>query len=158
MSPLSVAWGVSLALGVLGVALGLAGLRYRTRARGWQDRYFAAQQRADDKVATLMDLNATVVGTLSHPDSPRYEVRLSDWGPEFTGADGALPRWRWTVVDADRDLRIALGLKTEGDLGTTKTPYMLGNEHTALDAVLAAMQWMESNAHPLQFVYVGGHQ
>lgn len=81
------------------------------------------------------------------PEHTRYEIVVKDWGPDFTGEDGTLPRWRWVVRDADYDLKNALGLPLpEVDF------FMVGNEATASGAWIVAFSWVERHAHPATVV------
>lgn len=82
----------------------------------------------------------------------RYEVVLDDWGPDFTGEGGSLPRWRWIVLDADRDLRQILGETSEDSMGTDEHPFMLGNENSAMLALFSALEWVENERHPMHAI------
>jgi hypothetical protein len=129
---------------VVGVVLWLLWRLWTKRRAAMVAREMYWMQKVDDATRTLMDFNAEVKACL--PDSTRYEVRLADWGPDFTGFDGILPRWRWAVVDADIALRTALGLPIE--VGTEELPLMLGNAFTAEEALVAAVRWIETQQHP----------
>lgn len=85
----------------------------------------------------------------------RYEVRLADWGPDFTGEDGTLPRWRWVVLDADREVKALLG--TTPETGTEAAPFMLGNAPTPLAAMAQAMRWIEAQGVPQMRVVIDEH-
>lgn len=76
-----------------------------------------------------------------------YEVMINDWGPEFTGENGTLPRWRWVVVDPMREAKILLGVPQ-----SDATYLMLGNAETNIGALVAAQQWIEQQRHPVRIV------
>lgn len=71
-----------------------------------------------------------VVVDLNHGLRPQstpdlYVCILSDWGPEYTGFDDTLHRWRWTLAYFD-----------------TGAIMMLGNSPNREDAINDAAQWL----------------
>lgn len=96
-------------------------------------------KREQTKVRVLLD---------SHQN--RYEIKVADWGPDFTGKGDILPRWRWSVVDADYALRVAF----DPGGGPYEGPrvHMIGNAPSKPEAYLAAMAWIEKQVHPLVVV------
>lgn len=137
---------VLLVLLALGAVVALLWWLRRRSQREMVRREMHWMAKYDDSQRTLMDFSAHVKAAL--PASPRYEVRLADWGPDFTGYDGTLPRWRWSVVDADLALRDALGTLAEDEVGTVETPHMLGNDFSAGGALMAAVRWIEERQNP----------
>lgn len=122
--------------------------------RDRQDRLYEQQRRLTDAAdaAQAADLRVTMAkDVLPEPSAPRYEVLIDDWGPDFTGEFGALHRWRWAVVDADAEVRRALGLEV-AEVGTVDKPFMLGNEATFGLAWVAASAWIERQRHPVRMV------
>lgn len=77
----------------------------------------------------------------------RYEIRVADWGPDFTGEGDTLPRWRWAIVDADLDIKEYFRVEHKAD-----TPFMLGNAPTAREAYLDALAWIERQGAPMLVV------
>ena len=122
----------------------------------WTERRAARNEKTyllqslDDQTAKFTDLHTAVVETLPQFGEVRYEVLLADWGPDFTGEDDTLHRWRWLIVDSDRALRSALGIDCE--IGTREVPYMLGNSPDPKVAVAAALEWIEQQEHPSMHV------
>lgn len=84
----------------------------------------------------------------SDPRTLRYEIKVVDWGPDFTGEGGVLPRWRWVVLDADREVREAFQQDT-GGIGGDDAPFMIGNSPTQREAWLAALSWIEHQENPV---------
>lgn len=137
---------------LLSLCLGLGWLRERA---AMVEREVTLTERAADKQARFTDLHSEVLQTLIGEDGKlhtRYEIRLADWGPDFTGVDGVLPRWRWVVLDADRRLKAALGVECQIERGTEEMPFMLGNAPTAATAVVQAMRHVEISEHPVSVV------
>lgn len=89
---------------------------------------------------------------LLREEHPRYSIKVIDWGPEFTGLDGTLHRYRWLVEDADKETKD----RDSGEeiVGVT-VPFMIGNEPTRLGAWLAALGWIEKQEHPMLVVEEG---
>lgn len=85
------------------------------------------------------------------PRTLRYEIKVVDWGPDFTGEDGVLPRWRWVVLDADREVREVLQQDT-GGIGGDDAPFMIGNSPSQREAWLAALSWIERQENPVLVV------
>jgi hypothetical protein len=107
--------------------------------RRWAERH--AHEIASVHIISLLDSLL--------PDVPRYEITVTDWGPDFTGVSGVLPRWRWTVFNADwRVIEEKRSDRTEPQVGHPSTPYMLGNDGTAADAWMSALKWIEEQNHP----------
>lgn len=86
---------------------------------------------------------------------PRYEIAITDWGPDFTGEDGTLPRWRWVVRKADDAMEKALNGTYEWDPATMRMEppeaddvLMLGNVSEQDEAMFAALAWIEERANP----------
>jgi hypothetical protein len=142
-------WATVVAVLVIAVLVLLVLLR-RSVVRGANHAAYLTQQ-GDDYSRRFRDLYDEVHSMTT--GDVRYEVLLADWGPDFTGYDGILPRWRWSVVDADRALRTALGAPPE--IGTEEVPFMLGNAFFVADAMLAATMWIEEHQHPIQQVVLG---
>lgn len=141
-------------LAVLLIVVAFLLLRARQRSVAAQvakDQYW--QQQVDDQTAKFEDLWNSVSKVALAPWGRRYEVRLADWGPDFTGYDGELPRWRWTIVDAEQPYRVALGAQAM-DIGTNEIPFMLGNAFTPLDAMRDALKWIEEHESPPYSVVV----
>lgn len=109
-------------------------------------------EKVDDAEVLHADLHAEMLSIAMAPWS-RYEVMLADWGPDFTGEGDILPRWRWSVVDADRAIKAGLGLPVE--VGSEEVPFILGNEVSAEMALIAAFEWVEEREHPMLSVVVG---
>ncbi len=65
----------------------------------------------------------------------RYEIELSDWGPE----QGEM-RWRWVAWDADRYLTVILD--PDVDAIGREIPAMLGNAPTKVMALRDANLWV----------------
>lgn len=74
------------------------------------------------------------------------EVTLTDWGPEYTGEEDVLPRWRWCVYDEGHEFRRnALDEEDpdrEHDLPGVDIPYFLGNAPTDDQAIEQANAWI----------------
>jgi hypothetical protein len=91
--------------------------------------------QASDRVRRVLAKSLATVQTTVAFGRSRYEISLTDWGPDFTGEDDTLHRWRWVVKEA---LDLPVGLEV----------LMLGNEPRAVSAVLAALEWVEQQQHP----------
>lgn len=96
------------------------------------------------------------------PDTLRYQISVTDWGPDFTGEDGTLPRWRWVVRNADAALKAAVNgtYELDPDTGQMVPPeaddvLMLGNAREMDDAVFAAFAWIEQQETPVHLVWPG---
>jgi hypothetical protein len=116
----------------------------------------ARRENAEDYLASRERYNATKAlldkaASISRSQT-RYEISIVDWGADFTGEDGVLPRWRWMVWDADRELKKVF----ENDLGLRQvgidTPFMLGNEPTYRAAFEASMIFIETHKYPLDVI------
>jgi hypothetical protein len=107
-------------------------------------RYHRAAGKAETESRDLrLDLQnlALVLGR-------RFEIRISDWGPDFTGEDDILPRWRWIVRDAEIEFkRRGLDPNLKGPVYEDGV-HMIGNSPTKLEAYVAAVQWIEAQQHP----------
>lgn len=84
----------------------------------------------------------------------RYEIEVSDWGPDFDGKDGNLDRWRWAVLDADRDTKVTLGMYPTEDVVGCDVPFMVGNQPTLSGAWIAGLTWVEGQRKPALSVVV----
>lgn len=90
----------------------------------------------------------------------RYQISVTDWGPDFTGEDGTLPRWRWVVQKADAHMEAVLNGDYHLDEATgvmrpmfESSVLMLGNEPHPDSAVLAALEWVEQQQSSVYFVW-----
>lgn len=137
-------WDWPTLLSVFGLAVALLALWAISQViRLWvSDRRITVLER-ERNLLFLEARISSIQGALAAKQ--RYEVTVTDWGPDFTGFDGTLPRWRWVITDADHSVKHTLS----GSLGTPNPPLMLGNAFTASEAHLAAMAWVERERHPL---------
>lgn len=113
----------------------------------------SAKAKMASEVQTQTDLSAVSeqsrLAMLSTHLPARYEIRIADWGPDFTGKNDTLHRWRWAVIDANHIVRVNLGVD---DPMSEAEVYMLGNAPTKHEAFLAALGWVEQQKHPVVVV------
>ena len=108
----------------------------------------SSSSQLDTLATKYADLHLRAAEAL--PSTMRYEISLADWGPDFTGEDDILPRWRWVIYDADFDLKQAF----ENPPHLDKEPLMLGNATTQMAALFDAMDWVDKRKHPLVSVVI----
>jgi len=92
-----------------------------TEHRRVMDSLMAAQEQMDRKVL----------------------LQIADWGPDFTGEDDVLGRFRWVASSID----LLLG---------QPNILMVGNERTYTEAVLSAYVWLEEQTNPVAVVTMLG--
>lgn len=115
---------ISLVLSIVGWGMAMRRVRYH-------------EERADDWERIVEMIKRGVEAR------SRYCVEVSDWGPEYTGADGTLPRFRWVVRDPFYHLKPILGIEQP------QNDYlMLGNAHTIPEALHSAHRWIERARDP----------
>lgn len=134
---------VALLLGVTVVFL----VRERSLRRVAEGDFRIAKEHLDSTNRRLSQVTLTV-----HRED-RYSIEIEDWGPDFTGLDGTLPRYRWVVWDADREVKQALREYHAAEVGITM-PYMLGNAPSRAQALMQALAFVEQRQHPAMVLHV----
>ncbi len=70
-----------------------------------------------------------------------FHIHMQDWGPDFTGEDDVLHRWRWTVWYEHHMPRHEI-TPEDAPLAGETVPLMLGNEPTMIEAEAASRGWI----------------
>lgn len=155
-------WVGLVAFAALSVFVTVMWLRTDSQRRNLETTVIAQAKGMDE----LVDECAQSTVRLSNarnliPDTLRYQISVTDWGPDFTGEDGTLPRWRWVVRNADAALKAAVNgtYELDPDTGQMVPPeaddvLMLGNTREMDDAMFAALEWIEEQGTPVHFVWV----
>ena len=110
----------------------------------------AMREVEQDRLSRFSDVVPRIINVPDLPDEvrPLLEVHVVDWGPDFTGEDGVLGRWRWSIWEQNRAEQEA-----EVVIGQTH-PYFLGNEKTSAAAERAARAWIMKNLDPADVLFV----
>lgn len=154
-------WIGLFALGALSVFVTVMWLRTDKQRRNLETTVIAQAKGMDD----LTDECAQSTVRLRNarnliPDTPRYQISITDWGPDFTGEDGTLPRWRWVIRNADAALKAAVNgtYELDEETGQMVPPeaddvLMLGNAPEQDEAMFDALAWIEHQETPMHMVW-----
>jgi hypothetical protein len=136
---------------VLGLLVIFVSLRYVSVRR--QRDLLADRLRSTDGILRHREDVIDDIRVLVFGEEDRYSIEIEDWGPDFTGLDDTLPRWRWLVWDADREVKQALRTFDSDEAGVT-VPYMLGNAPTRAQALTQALAFVERRQHPAMILHI----